>query len=67
MIRKPTRELLGQLDPEVSRQIHRSTVVNVHAIESVHRAVTGHYDVRLKNRPEALPVSAPYAHLFRQM
>jgi DNA-binding LytR/AlgR family response regulator len=67
VIRKPIRELLDELDPEVFWQIHRSTVVNVNAIERVHRSLGGGLEVRLKKRPEALPVSAPFAHLFRQM
>jgi DNA-binding LytR/AlgR family response regulator len=66
-IRKSIKELLEQLDPALFWQIHRGTVVNVNAIETVHRSVAGHYEVRLKRRPELLPVSAQYAHLFRQM
>ena len=67
VIRTPIRELLEQLDPEVFWQIHRGTVVNVNAIETVHRTLGGSYEVRLKKRPESLPVSASYAHLFKQM
>ncbi len=67
LIRKPIKELLEQLDPDVFWQIHRSTVVNVNAIANLHRTVAGNYEVRLKRRAELLPVSAPYAHLFKQM
>ena len=67
VIRRPIKELLEQLDPELFWQIHRGTVVNVNAIEAVHRSLAGNYEVRLKQRPELLSVSAPYAHLFRQM
>jgi DNA-binding LytR/AlgR family response regulator len=67
LIKKPIRELTDELDPEIFWQIHRSTVVNVNAIAAVHRTISGHYEVRLKQRPETLAVSGPYAHLFRQM
>ena len=67
LIKKPIRDLIDELDGEVFWQIHRSTVVNVNAIAAVHRNLTGNYEVRLKQRPEALAVSAPFAHLFRQM
>jgi DNA-binding LytR/AlgR family response regulator len=48
-------------------QIHRSTVVNVNAIASLSRDFRGHLIVRLKGRQETLPVSQPFAHLFREM
>jgi DNA-binding LytR/AlgR family response regulator len=67
LIRKPIKELLAQLDPEMFWQIHRSTVVNVTAIAALHKTMAGNYEVRLKQRKESLPVSAPYAHLFKQM
>jgi DNA-binding LytR/AlgR family response regulator len=67
LIRKPIKELLAQLDPEMFWQIHRSTVVNVNAIAALHKTMAGNYEVRLKQRKESLPVSAPYAHLFKQM
>jgi DNA-binding LytR/AlgR family response regulator len=67
VIRKTIKELIDELDPSVFWQIHRSTVVNVSAIESVVRDIGGHVQVRLKNRKELLPVSEAYAHLFRSM
>lgn len=67
LIHKPLKELLEQLDPAVFWQIHRSTIVNVNAIDSVTRDVTGHVIVRLKGHDETLRVSQPFAHLFRQM
>ena len=48
-------------------QIHRGTLVNVSCIAGVTRDFRGHLQVRLKQRPETLPVSDSYAHLFRQM
>ena len=67
LIRKPIRELIDELDPNVFWQIHRSTVVNVNAIAGVNRDFKGHLHVRLKQRKETLPVSEPYVHMFKQM
>lgn len=67
LIKKPIKELSEELDPAMFWQVHRSTLVNVHAIESVMRDDRGNLKLRLKNRPENLPVSDAYVHLFRQM
>lgn len=67
LIRKPIRELLDVLDPAVFKQIHRSTIVNMKAVQSVTRDDSGRGTVRVKNRPETLPVSLPYMTLFRNM
>lgn len=67
LIRKSLKELLDELDPSLFWQIHRSTIVNVNAIAAVSRDFAGHLIVKLKNRKETLPVSQPFAHLFRQM
>ena len=67
LIRTPLSELLEQLDPAQFWQIHRSTIVNVGAIDSVARDLGGHVIVRLKGRDETLRVSQPFAHRFRQM
>lgn len=67
LIRKALKDLLNELDPASFWQIHRSTIVNLNAIAGVTRDVAGHLTVKLKNRKETLPVSQPYAHLFRQM
>ena len=67
LIRKTIRELTDELDPAVFWQTHRSTVVNVNAVDSVVRDISGHPQVRLKSRKELLPVSDQYAHRFKQM
>ena len=67
VIRKSLKELLDELDPASFWQIHRSTIVNLNAIAGVSRDFAGHLTVKLKNRKETLPVSQPFAHLFRQM
>lgn len=48
-------------------QIHRSTLVNVSAIDSVVRDDRGGMTVKLKGREERLTVSESYFALFRQM
>src|SRR2546427_2227630 len=41
LIRKPIKELSQELDPASFWQIHRSTIVNVHAIAGVVRDLRG--------------------------
>ena len=67
LIKKTIKTLTSELDPTMFWQIHRSTVVNVHAIDSVIRDDRGNLTLRLKRRPEKLPVSEAYHHLFHQM
>jgi DNA-binding LytR/AlgR family response regulator len=67
LIKKPIKELCEELDPTMFWQVHRSTLVNVHAIDSVVRDDRGNLMLRLKQRPETLSVSEAYVHLFHQM
>jgi DNA-binding LytR/AlgR family response regulator len=67
LIRRTIRDLVAEVDPNLFWQVHRSTLVNLHAIAAVHRSVRGELTIRLKARPETLPVSAQHAHRFRQM
>ncbi len=67
LIKKTIKELADELDPTVFWQVHRSAIVNVHAIDSVIRDERGNLTLRLKQRRETLPVSDAYHHLFRQM
>jgi DNA-binding LytR/AlgR family response regulator len=67
LINKTIKELSEELDPTMFWQVHRSTLANVHAIESVIRDDRGNVKLRLKQRPETLPVSEAYIHLFRRM
>jgi DNA-binding LytR/AlgR family response regulator len=66
VIRRSIKQLASELDPDCFWQIHRSTIVNVEAIESVTRDAEG-FSVKLRSRPTRLRVSEPYRHLFRQM
>lgn len=67
LIRKPVRELIAELDPDGFWQIHRSIIVNVAEIAQIQRDFRGRITLKLKHRPELLPVSHPYAPRFRQM
>ena len=67
LIRTTIAELLAQLDPAQFWQVHRSTIVNAHAIKSVGRSLSGKLSITLKNRPETLEVSPSYAHRFKQL
>ncbi len=67
LIYKTIKELVDELDPEVFFQIHRGTIVNINAIAAIHRNLRGRLEIQLKQRKEALPVSASFAHRFKQM
>ena len=67
LIKKSIKDLVEELDPTMFWQVHRSSVVNVHAIDSVVRDGRGNMTLRLKGRTETLPVAEHYHYLFRQM
>ena len=67
LIRKPIKELVENLDPQIFWQIHRSTLVNVKAIAGVQRDERGRQEVLIKGRSEKLNVSRSAANLFRAM
>jgi DNA-binding LytR/AlgR family response regulator len=67
VIRMALKELVPQLDPEQFQQVHRSVVVNLRSISQIRRGDKETADIHLKGRPEVLPVSRSYMHLFRQM
>ena len=67
LIRKPIKELVEVLDPQVFWQIHRSTLVNVNAIAGVQRDERGRQNVLIKGCTEKLPVSRSASQLFRGM
>ncbi len=66
-IRRPIRELVGELDPAQFWQIHRSTLINARAVAGIIRDFRGRQLVSVKGRPEKLEVSRGYAHLFKGM
>lgn len=59
------KEVKEKLDPSLFWQIHRSIIVSVNGIDTVYRGFRGSLEVKLKDRPEMLPVSAAHAHLFK--
>jgi DNA-binding LytR/AlgR family response regulator len=67
VIRTALKELIPQLDSAQFAQVHRSVVVNFRAVSHVVRGENETADIHLKGRPEVLPVSRTYLHLFRQM
>jgi len=67
LIARSLKQLTEELDPRVFWRIHRSVIVNVNAIERVRRDFRGRLEVHLRRRRETLPVSQPYAHLFKHL
>jgi len=67
LIRKPIKELIDELDPDLFWQIHRSTLVNAKAIAGVTRDLSGRQRVAVKGHGEKLEVSRSYTHLFKGM
>lgn len=67
LIRKSIRELVDELDPQCFAQVHRSVIVNLNAVERIVRSGNETAELHLHRRPERLPVSRSYLHLFKQM
>lgn len=67
LIRVPLSELAAQLDPADFAQIHRSVIVNLHAVAGTRRDLSGKLYVRLRDQARELPVSRQYVHLFQKM
>jgi len=67
LIRKPVKELGLELDPDRFWQINRGVIINVAAVDTVSRSMTGRYSVRLKDHSDLLLVSRNFTHLFKQM
>lgn len=67
IIRMPIRELAASLDPDQFWQVSRGVLVNVAAIATVGRTISGRMTLRLRDHPERLAVSQQYRHQFRHM
>jgi DNA-binding LytR/AlgR family response regulator len=67
LISTPLKSLMAQLDAKQFMQVHRSVVVNLRAIARVARGLHDTAEIHLKGRPEVLPVSRSFLHLFKQM
>ncbi len=66
-IRTPMKELLNVLDPDEFWQVHRSSVIQVAAIERVIRDDVGRMQVKMRGGSELVPVSAAFSGRFKQM
>lgn len=67
LVSTPLKELIAQLDPSQFAQVLRSTVVNLAAVSRIVRGDNDTAAIHLKGRPEVLPVSRSFLHLFKQM
>ena len=67
LIRKPLKELIAELDPERFWQIHRSTIVQVAAIDTVKVSLTGRQVLTLKGIAGTFAVSRGFRHRFKAM
>ena len=67
LIRKPIKELVDELDPQLFWQIHRSTLVAVKAVAGVTRDFRGRQIVAVKGHGQKLEVSRSYTGLFKGM
>lgn len=67
LIRVPLSDLVRDLDPADFAQIHRSVIVNLHAVAGTRRDLAGKLFVRLRDHARELPVARQYAHLFKHM
>lgn len=67
LIRMSVRDLINKLDPDLFWQIHRSTLVNVKAIDGIVRDLRGRHLVKIKEHSEQLEVSRSFVHLFKHM
>lgn len=65
LIRTPLKSLVDQLDPACFQQVHRAVVVNLAAISRVVPLENEKAALHFKHRPEVLPVSRTYLHLFK--
>ena len=67
LIRKPIKELVDELDPQLFWQIHRSTLVNARSIDGITRDFRGRQLVGVKGVSEKLEVSRSYTQVFKGM
>ena len=65
LVTTPLQQMRERLDPEAFWHIRRGAIVNVSAIESIHRTFRGLLEINVRDRATFLPVSAAYAHRFR--
>lgn len=64
-IRRSIKELASELDPRIFWQVNRGIIVNLSRVEEVLRNADT-MSIRMRGRPEKLPVSQAFHHLFRR-
>jgi len=67
LIRKPIKELEGQLDPDIFWRIHRAVIVNASCIVSAERTIDGRYELQVLDCAKPLIASRAYGYRFKQM
>jgi DNA-binding LytR/AlgR family response regulator len=67
LIRTTIRELAESLDPQRFAQVHRSAIVCLDRVSHFRHGPGDGGEVHLKGRPDRVPVSRSYLHLFQQM
>lgn len=67
LIRVSLKDLLGQLDSQQFWQVHRSVIVRVSQIRAFEKNELGRQELRLRDRPERLPVAQAFASRLRAM
>lgn len=67
VIRTALKELESQLDPDLFWRVHRNAIVRVGAIQKVEKDLQGQFVLRLAGHGRLVPVSRPYAHLFKAL
>ncbi|HKE94222.1 MAG TPA: LytTR family DNA-binding domain-containing protein [Povalibacter sp.] len=67
VIRASLKELVQRLDPQQFAQVHRSTIVNLRAIERLERDVLQGHQLHLRNHADVIPVGRAFAAQFRKM
>ncbi len=66
LVRMPLKELIDGLDTERFWQVHRSSIVNAHAIDRAVREGPEKLTLHIRGCSERLAVSRQYFHLFKQ-
>jgi DNA-binding LytR/AlgR family response regulator len=64
-IRRSIKDLASELDPRIFWQVNRGIIVNLSRVEEVLRNAET-MSIRMRGRPEKLPVSQAFHHLFRR-
>lgn len=65
LLRKPLKDLIDELNPNVFWQVHRGTVINTKHIAEANRDEDGKVTLHFHGSKETVEVSRTYAHLFK--